>query len=85
MTPSKQRVEEDGFSVLPNVFSKPELQTLIESVSQIQRHESVRSRGGVYAIRNLLQLSPVVRAGRPDQNSFDLFIAVRPSGGTHSV
>lgn len=57
----KQGIEEDGFSVLRNVFSKQEVERLIESVSKIEREEGVRSRGGVYAIRNLLHLSPVIR------------------------
>ena len=57
----KQGIEEHGFSVLGNVFTKPEVELLIESVSKIEREEGVRSRGGVYAIRNLLHLSPVVR------------------------
>jgi ectoine hydroxylase-related dioxygenase (phytanoyl-CoA dioxygenase family) len=57
----KQGIEEYGFSILRNVFSKSEVEILIESISKIDREEGVRSRGGVYAIRNLLQLSPVVR------------------------
>jgi ectoine hydroxylase-related dioxygenase (phytanoyl-CoA dioxygenase family) len=57
----KQGIEEYGFSILRNVFRKPEVEILIESISKIDREEGVRSRGGIYAIRNLLQLSPVVR------------------------
>jgi ectoine hydroxylase-related dioxygenase (phytanoyl-CoA dioxygenase family) len=56
----KQEIEEFGFSVLPNVFGRQEVELLIESISKIEREEGVRSRGGVYAIRNLLHLSPVV-------------------------
>jgi ectoine hydroxylase-related dioxygenase (phytanoyl-CoA dioxygenase family) len=55
-----RRLEEDGFSVLSNVFGKPEVELLTELISKIGLEEGVRSRGGVYAIRNLLHLSPVV-------------------------
>jgi hypothetical protein len=54
-------LEQDGFSILPGVFEKPEIEHLIKSISHIADERSVRSRGGVYAIRNLLQLSPVIR------------------------
>jgi hypothetical protein len=53
-------IDECGFSVLPNVFGDEEVQFLIESISKIEREEGVRTRGGVYAIRNLLHLSPTV-------------------------
>jgi hypothetical protein len=52
--------EESGFSALPNVFSQEEVQCLIASISTIESEEGVRTRGGVYAIRNLLRLSPVI-------------------------
>jgi hypothetical protein len=52
--------EQQGFSVLPDVFTKPEVSSLIDSISRIGRDESVRSRGGVYAVRNLLRLCPVI-------------------------
>src|SRR5258708_15247080 len=53
-------IDECGFSVLPNVFSEEEVQFLIESISKIEREDGVRPRGGVYAIRNLLHLSPII-------------------------
>lgn len=54
-------LEDDGFSVLPGVFGQEEIQHLIDSISSIADEQGVRSRGGVYAIRNLLQLSPAVK------------------------
>ena len=33
----KQGIEEHGFSVLRDVFSKPEVEILIESISKIER------------------------------------------------
>jgi ectoine hydroxylase-related dioxygenase (phytanoyl-CoA dioxygenase family) len=43
------------------VFGKLEIEHLINSISDIADERGVRSRGGVYAIRDLLQLSPVFR------------------------
>ena len=54
-------VEQDGFSILPGVLGKREIERLINAISNIADESGVRSRGGVYAIRNLLQLSPVIR------------------------
>lgn len=50
----------DGFAVLSGVFGSQDVECLIEAVSRIDRPDAVRSRGGVYAIRNLLELSPKV-------------------------
>jgi hypothetical protein len=54
-------VELDGFSILPGVLGKQEIEHLINAISNIVDESGVRSRGGVYAIRNLLQLSPIIR------------------------
>jgi hypothetical protein len=53
-------MEQDGFSLLPGVFGKQEIEHLINAMTTISDDRGVRSRGGVYAIRNLLQLSSVV-------------------------
>ena len=49
---------EDGFAILQGVFEQKEIGCLIEAASKIDRGDAVRSRGGVYAVRNLLHLSP---------------------------
>ena len=56
-----QEVESAGFSIVHRVFEKAEVDHLINSLSTICDQNGVRSRGGVYAIRNLLTLSPVIR------------------------
>jgi ectoine hydroxylase-related dioxygenase (phytanoyl-CoA dioxygenase family) len=48
----------DEFSILSGVFGQQEIEGLIDAISKIDGDAAVRSRGGVYAIRNLLQLSP---------------------------
>jgi len=50
-----------GFSILPDVFGKTEVAQLIHAISGLGNENGVRSRGGVYAIRNLLELSPAMK------------------------
>lgn len=52
--------QRDGFSVLPEVFRQQEIEDLIQAVARIDGDDGVRSRGGVYAVRNLLHLSPAI-------------------------
>ena len=54
-------VEQDGYLILAGVFGQPETQRLIDVVSTVVSQSGVRSRGGVYAVRNLLHLSPAIR------------------------
>jgi ectoine hydroxylase-related dioxygenase (phytanoyl-CoA dioxygenase family) len=51
-------LEEDGFSILPSIFEHRQIETLIDAVSRVNDHKGVRGRRRVYAVRNLLQLSP---------------------------
>ena len=57
-----EEVEPGGFSIVHRVFEKTEVAHLIDSISTISDKNGLRSRNGVYAIRNLLTLSPVIRA-----------------------
>ena len=52
---------DDGFAILRNVFSPAEIAALIDALSEIGSRAGVRSRGGVYAIRALLEASAPVR------------------------
>jgi ectoine hydroxylase-related dioxygenase (phytanoyl-CoA dioxygenase family) len=51
---------QDGFSILPGVFERREIENLVDAISRIDNDKGVRSRGGVYAVRNLLHLSPAI-------------------------
>jgi ectoine hydroxylase-related dioxygenase (phytanoyl-CoA dioxygenase family) len=53
-------VLEDGFSILSRAFKHQEIEELIFAISRIDEDDAVRSRGGVYAVRNLLRLSPTI-------------------------
>jgi Phytanoyl-CoA dioxygenase (PhyH) len=53
--------ERDGFSILPGVLATPVIGRLIDSLSEVADERGVRSRGGVYAIRNLLDMSPAIK------------------------
>jgi len=54
-------MDESGFSILPRVFRAEEIEGLIGVISRIDVDRGVRSRGGVYAIRNLLEVSEPIR------------------------
>src|SRR5580700_4011186 len=51
---------EDGFAILTGAFGQQEIEYLIEAISRVHAEGAVRSRGGVYAVRNLLDLCPSV-------------------------
>ncbi len=51
---------QDGFAILPGVFQQQEIGCLIDATSKIDGNNAVRRRGGVYAVRNLLHLSPKI-------------------------
>lgn len=53
--------DRNGFAILPSVFKPPEIDRLIDAVSRIAEDRGVRSRGGVYAVRNLLEVSGPIR------------------------
>lgn len=58
--PGRGDFPQEGFSILPGVFERQEIENLIDAISKIDEDTGVRSRGGVYAIRNLLRLSPAI-------------------------
>jgi ectoine hydroxylase-related dioxygenase (phytanoyl-CoA dioxygenase family) len=51
----------DGFAIVPGVVGSAELDELLRAIGVANDDDAVRSRGGVYAIRNLLSLVPHVR------------------------
>jgi ectoine hydroxylase-related dioxygenase (phytanoyl-CoA dioxygenase family) len=53
-------LQDDGFSILSGAFQRQEIEDLICAISRIDEDDAVRSRGGVYAVRNLLRLSPTI-------------------------
>lgn len=65
MSEVKQRLEthvyEDGFAIVENVLSPSQVEFLISSLERMNNYEGVRSRGGIFALRNLLDASPEVR------------------------
>ncbi len=53
-------VDSNGFAIVPALLDQKEFDALGEALSAVQEEDSVRKRGGVYAIRNLLDVIPVV-------------------------
>lgn len=53
-------VETDGFVIVEDVLSRREADELLLALEQIGDTGSVRKRGGIFAVRNLLDVSPEV-------------------------
>jgi ectoine hydroxylase-related dioxygenase (phytanoyl-CoA dioxygenase family) len=51
---------EDGFAIIPGVLRSEEIHHLMCLLDRVADLASVRSRGGIYAIRNLLAIVPEV-------------------------
>jgi hypothetical protein len=56
----RTNLQQDGFSILPGVFEQQQIDNLVAAISRLDNDNGVRSRGGVYAVRNLLHLSPPI-------------------------
>lgn len=54
-------VEADGFVFMEGVLSRTTVEHLLTSLEHIGDIGSVRKRGGIFAVRNLLDVSPEVR------------------------
>jgi ectoine hydroxylase-related dioxygenase (phytanoyl-CoA dioxygenase family) len=49
-----------GFSIVPDLLNSDEIDGLFAALSAVEASDAVRKRGGVYAIRNLLEVVPAV-------------------------
>ncbi len=54
-------VKTDGFAIVEGVLSPTVVEHLLSSLEHIGDTGSVRKRGGIFAVRNLLDVSPEVR------------------------
>ena len=54
------RLAVDGFAIVPDVLTRDEVDHVIGLLNQVSNFASIRNRGGVYAIRNLLDIFPEV-------------------------
>ena len=55
--PAVRSFRQDGYSVLPRVVGSAKVRHLTEAITGIDPGNAVRTRGGVYAVRNLLEVS----------------------------
>jgi hypothetical protein len=58
----EDQIVKDGFAIVENVLTPTQIDSLIFSLEKVDNNEGVRSRGGVFALRNLLDASPEVSA-----------------------
>src|SRR5579885_865530 len=54
-------ISDAGFQLLPGIFSPSHVARWIAELDCIGAGHTVRSRGGVYAVRNLLRVCPPMR------------------------
>jgi hypothetical protein len=57
----REEVEKRGFATCSDVLSPMEVKELLMTLEHIRETPSVRKRGGIFAVRNLLDVSPEVR------------------------
>ena len=57
-----ERIERDGFAIVPGVVNPAAIEELRLSLESIGDSEAVRRRGGVYGVRHLLETSPAVQS-----------------------
>lgn len=62
--PSKIRdqLAVDGFAIVPRLLDSSEIAQLIASLESLEHRASVLARGGMFAVRNLLEVSVEMRA-----------------------
>lgn len=56
-----QQIHLDGFAIVPSVLNPAEIHSLIAALDRFYDPDTVRSRRGVYAIRNLSEIVPEIR------------------------
>ncbi len=54
-------VAESGFALVPDVITRNKVSMLTDALSQIDPGDAALRRGGIFAMRNLLELSPEIR------------------------
>lgn len=59
---AKRQVEQQGFAVCEGLLSEELIERFIDALTRIDQTGSVRQRGGIFAVRNLLDACPEVRS-----------------------
>lgn len=57
----RDRIDRDGFAIVPAIISQDQAAELISILENLENSDSIRRRGGVFAVRNLLDVSPEVK------------------------
>jgi ectoine hydroxylase-related dioxygenase (phytanoyl-CoA dioxygenase family) len=57
----RDQILEDGFAIVPEILDSSEIAHLKSSLEALGQSESIRRRGGVFAVRNLLDVFLTVR------------------------
>ena len=70
-TSTENGVQTDGFAIVEDVLSREKVDALLHALERIGDTGSVRKRGGIFAVRNLLDVSAEVPCGN-ESKSMDL-------------
>ena len=70
-TSNENGVQTDGFAIVEDVLSREKVDALLHALERIGDTGSVRKRGGIFAVRNLLDVSAEVPCGN-ESKSMDL-------------
>lgn len=57
----QQRIARDGFAIVPGILQPEQIERLIIALDSLSESEAIRTRGGVFAVRNLLDESQAVK------------------------
>jgi hypothetical protein len=79
-TSNENGVQTDGFAIVEDVLSREKVDALLHALERIGDTGSVRKRSGIFAVRNLLDVSAEVRE-RADSDA--VRVLVEPVLGTH--
>jgi ectoine hydroxylase-related dioxygenase (phytanoyl-CoA dioxygenase family) len=74
------QIAERGFAIVEDVLNQDAIAKLLSELEQITGSNSMRKRGGIFAVRNLLDVAPEVRALAESHELRTLVDAVLGSG-----
>jgi ectoine hydroxylase-related dioxygenase (phytanoyl-CoA dioxygenase family) len=57
----RDEIHEQGFAVVPAVIDSKQIEGLVSDIEGLDQGDSIRRKGGVFAVRNLLDVCPAVR------------------------
>lgn len=57
----RDELRDQGFAIVPAVIDSEQIERLVSDLDSLDQGDSIRRKGGVFAVRNLLDVCPAVR------------------------